>query len=322
MTSPTSPKSPSDPHWDRLARYFAGESSREEAAEVERWLAQNPDEARRLQHLEAMLDEPVATGGLYIEGALRKVKTRAMSRTPGWGYAVAGLAAAAAIIAILVIPRASRDNGVPATAETRVATEAGARDTVTLPDGTRITLAPSTRLAVNGHDITLEGEAFFTMAPTKGAPYLVRAGGVTIRDIGTEFGVRAYPSEPLRVVVSSGIVEVKSPSATVVLDSGDVGVVGTSGAVARTADAVTADDVAWMQGRLVFRNASMAALTSDLRRWYGVELHVSDTSLQRRHFTGSFSGEPVTRVADVIALALGARAERRGDTIYIRPARR
>ena len=82
--------------------------------------------------------------------------------------------------------------------------------------------------------------------------------------------------------------------------------------------AATDDDLAWRYGRLVFRDASVAELGADLKRWYGVELRVTDSALLRRHFTGSFANEPASRVVDVIALALGARADRRGDTVYIR----
>jgi transmembrane sensor len=58
----------------------------------------------------------------------------------------------------------------------------------------------------------------------------------------------------------------------------------------------------------------MPEVTADLRRWYGVELRVTDTTLLDRHFTGSFSTESPQRVLEVIALALGAQLQRRGDT--------
>jgi transmembrane sensor len=121
--------------------------------------------------------------------------------------------------------------------------------------------------------------------------------------------------------VTSGAVEVASPREKVMLDSGDVGIVTPAGAVSRSADVVTADDVAWTQGRLVFRNASMRELTADLRRWYGVELRVTDSTLGRKHFTGSFAGEPIERVMQVLALALRADAQRRGDMIVLSPRR-
>lgn len=316
MTGPRT--SPTAPDWDAIARYLAGESSASEAEAVRQWLQAHPGDARAIAALDAAVATHAPRPQMDVEAALRKVKTRAARRTPRWAVGIAGLAAAAAIIAVLVFPKKTSELGTPV-AESRFSTTQGVRDTVTLADGTLITLGPSTQLVVSDHDVSLVGEAFFTMAERKSEPYSVLANGATIRDIGTAFGVRAYPNEPLRVIVSSGMVEVSgSGSAMVVLDSGDVGVMAPGGSVARVPDAATPDDVAWMQGRLVFRNASISELRADLQRWYGVELRVTDTALLRRHFTGSFAGEPVGRVADVIALALGARADRQGDTIFIR----
>ncbi len=42
-----------------------------------------------------------------------------------------------------------------------------------------------------------------------------------------------------------------------------------------------------------------------------------DTALLRRHFTGSCVNESADRIADVVALAIGARVEHRGDTLII-----
>jgi transmembrane sensor len=103
---------------------------------------------------------------------------------------------------------------------------------------------------------------------------------------------------------------------SVTLERGDVGVVRPAGIEAGRG-AAQADDIAWMQGRLVFRDAPLSRVASDLRRWYGVELRVADTALLQRHFTGSFVNESGDRVVDIIALALGARVQRHGDTAFI-----
>lgn len=320
MTGPrTSPTAP-PPDWDAIARYLAGESSASEAAAVRQWLDAHPTDARAIAALDAAVARHAPRQQVDVEAALRKVKTRQTSahwteRPLTWG----GFVAAAASVLFLVFSMRDRPlidsaANAPATYSTTV----GA-DTVRLADGTRVILGPASSISVNQFAVALTGEAFFSIAER--SSYVVVANHTIIRDIGTEFGVRAYPNEPVRVVVTSGIVELSRPEWKVTLDSGDVGVVEPNGLVTRTADAVTADDVAWMQGRLVFRNASMATMRADLQRWYGVELRVMDTALLRRHFTGSFSGEPVDRIGDVIALALGARADRRGDTLYIRARR-
>jgi transmembrane sensor len=255
-----------------------------------------------------------------VEAALRRVKTRRTRVFPNWWV---GLAAAAAIAVFAVLTRPERVD-TPVIALEAYSTAARARDTVTLADGSRIILGPASRLSVNStsREIELEGEALFTIVHDAAKPYTVRANGVVIRDIGTEFGVRGYRDEPLRVFVTSGAVEVARDEVKVTLDSGDVGVVQPGGQVVRAADALTSDDLAWTQGKLVFREASMAQLAADLRRWYGVELQVRDPDLARRHFSGVvYTTEPAQRVANAIALSLGARAERRGDTISIIPVR-
>jgi ferric-dicitrate binding protein FerR (iron transport regulator) len=44
---------------------------------------------------------------------------------------------------------------------------------------------------------------------------------------------------------------------------------------------------------------------------------VADSSLANLHLTASFSGEPVDRVLNVIALSLGARIEREGNVVVL-----
>jgi transmembrane sensor len=319
MTGPPS-STANAPDWERIARYLAGESTPAESADVERWLAAHPSDARAIQALDAATKRLSPARPVDVEAALRNVKTRRIRVFPNWGW---GIAAAAAIAVFAVLTRPDRVD-TPALAPEAYSTEQRARDTVTLADGSRIILGPASRLSVtsSSREIELEGEAFFTIVHDAARPYTVRANGVVIRDIGTEFGVRGYDGEPLRVFVTSGAVELARSDTRIMLDSGDVGIVQPGGRMSRTADAVTTDDVAWTQGKLVFREASMAQLAADLRRWYGVELRVSDPTLARRHFSGVvYTNEPADRVANAIALSLGARAERRGDTISIIPVR-
>jgi transmembrane sensor len=164
-------------------------------------------------------------------------------------------------------------------------------------------------------------------------PFSVRAGSAVVEDLGTAFAVRRDADE-VRVVVTDGSVLLQGPgdgrqgdSRTrqaerrpergVVLKAGDRGTVGRDGRSVAEPAAATPEDLAWTRGRLWFQNAPLARVRSDLRRWYGIELQV-DSSLAGRHLTASFAGEPVQQVLDVIALALGARIERRGDTAVVR----
>src|SRR4029077_5797067 len=107
-------------------------------------------------------------------------------------------------------------------------------------------------------------------------------------------------------------------SGGVVLKGGDRGSVDRHGQATAEPKGASADGLAWTSGRLLFDNASLGRVRADLRRWYGVDLKLADSSLASRHLTASFAGEPIDRVLDVIGLALGARIERQGNTAVLK----
>jgi transmembrane sensor len=306
--------------WDRIGRYLAGESSPDEAAAVRRWLQENPADARAIAALDDAL-KGVPPAPVDVEAALRQVKTRMHAAAPTpWRRPVALVAAAAILLVAGVLVARRRPAVRPTAAALTYATAVGVRREVLLPDGTQVMLGPATTLVVRGRVAELTGQAFFSVAHDPARPFTVRAGDAVIRDIGTDFTVHNDSGEAVRVVVSEGIVQLNHARDSVVLVRGDVGTLEPDGRMAAARGAATDDDMAWTLGRLVFRDASVAELTADLRRWYGVELRVTDSTLLSRHFTGSFGKEPANRVLDVIALALGARVDLRGDTAYIRTA--
>jgi transmembrane sensor len=309
---------PSTPDWDSIGRYLAGESSPDEVATIRRWLEEHPEDAKMVAALDGSARQ-AAHPRLDVEDALRRVKARAQSGAKKAVIRVAAFAAVAAalLVAAVLVPRSRGDR---VAAPLVFSTVVGQRDSLRLPDGSQVVLGPASRIEFQGatRTVKLSGQALFTVVHDSQRPFSVHAADVVIRDIGTEFSVHTDDaSGPVRVVVHEGIVQVTATN-TMTLNRGDVGVVTTAGVVQASRGAEIADDLAWTRGRLVFRDASVAELAADLRRWYGVELRVTDSSLLARHFTGSFQDEPVNRVLDVISLALGARVEQRGDTAALR----
>lgn len=338
--------------WEKVGRYLAGESSADETAEVRRWLESRPEDARMLEALEGSARRAFAAEQAGADGILRGVKSRLRADPaddPGAGEILRGVksrlrpdpaadvparlqrraprpglwlgfAAAAAVIlvAALAVWRLddSASRGAPDAAVRLDSTAVGERRTVRLADGSDVLLGPASRIAARGREVTLSGEAFFRVAHDPARPFTVRAGGAIIRDVGTEFAVRDDRGG-VRVVVSHGAVRLSGARDSVLLARGDVGMLR-GDTLAAERGAATADDLAWTTGTLVFRDASFAQVAADLKRWYGVELRVTDRALVQRHFTGSFTNEPAARVLDVLALALGARVDRQGDTAYIR----
>ncbi|HUQ80755.1 MAG TPA: FecR domain-containing protein [Gemmatimonadaceae bacterium] len=354
---------PTPPHddsadWEAIARFFAGESSPEEAAVVRRWLEAHPEEAAALAALGDSTSKLVSVTppDLDVEAALASVvrrrdaapqadvipidsrrpvrRTVVPAATPARRWQRFALPAAAAAVLLVggrFVWHSVQGDGYtpgPGTQPQIVATS-GQRDSVTLSDGTRVLLAPGSRLTVaagygtNVREVQLEGEAYFDVRHDAARPFLVRASGAAIRDLGTTFTVRALGSQGVRVAVTSGSVSLASasaaPNAAVVLQPGDAGTFGTDGRALVERGGVTEPDTAWTRGRLVFREAPIGTVRSELRRWYGVELQV-DSSLASRHLTMTVDGESADRVLETIALSLGAQVSRQGSVAVIKPA--
>jgi transmembrane sensor len=347
MSEPTGGSaSEQDERWEALARYVAGESSTAEAAQIGLWLTQDPRRGEVLAALQRATTslEPRADHGIDVEAALQRVSARLAEppvhaipparRPTGW---TAGLTRAAAVVVLLgaaaVVWRAVRDDpapSAPALAERTFTAPVGAVDSLRLADGTRILLAPGSRLTVGAdyggatHEVRLAGEALFDVATAAAGRFTVRAGPAVIRDLGTTFSVRSDATE-VRVVVSSGSVVLRGATATgsgTVLQAGDRGVLTPSGEVSAERGAASRDDLAWTDGHLVFNNATLAQVADELRRWYGLELQFADATLAARHVTARFEGEDAQHVLDVIALALDVEIERTSGAIAVVRTRR
>ena len=91
------------------------------------------------------------------------------------------------------------------------------RAIVRLADGSRVTLAPQTTLTVasgfgaDTRTVSLRGEAYFDVASGSRAPFIVNAGHVRARVLGTAFDVRSYTDEhDVRLAVVSGRISVSA----------------------------------------------------------------------------------------------------------------
>jgi transmembrane sensor len=330
--------------WDALARYLAGESPPEEAERVRRWLAEDPARAELVATLDRTLDRLAYTAPpeLDVEQALQRV-TRRMSepevrslrerraatrRATGWaGMGLRVAAAIALLVSGVLLWRAiaGRDAVVTARAQT-FASPAGRLDTLQLADGTTIVLAPLSRLVVPGgygvsaRMVELTGEALFEVIHDEDRPFAVRAGDAMIRDLGTAFSVRGEAGEDVSVVVTSGSVVLHaanaSPDSGAVLRARDRGVLGRDGRVSVQRDVTVEPALAWTRRQLVFEDAPLSRVRSELRRWYGLEL-MPDSALESRRLTATFQNETVDEVLQILGLALGVRIERRGDSAFV-----
>lgn len=163
---------------------------------------------------------------------------------------------------------------------------------VTLDDGSKVSLAPDSKLAVakafgpSMRAVKLEGAASFDVAQVKGAPFLVHARGAVVTATGTSFIVRAYPADSAAtVVVKSGTVSVREGKNEQDLAAGNALIVP-DGKPARVATAAERDEAeGWRNGTIAITDRPLRDVLPELRRWYGLTVLVPKTELLDKRVT-------------------------------------
>ncbi|MEP6990285.1 MAG: FecR domain-containing protein [bacterium] len=342
------PDHPASPDWDTLARFIAGECTPEESRELERRLESDPAQAALLHALDAVVRaaDPEPPTHAEVESALAAVLVRRGAARdeapPRRGTVVsldayrsrwrdARLAAAAAVLVVVgagLVWRTAlspRSGGLAAGTPMRYATAIGVMDSLQLPDGTRVLLGPGSVIELARdfgsltRELTLAGEARFAVVHDAAHPFTVHTKLASFRDVGTVFSVHSDEADGARIVVSEGSVSVRGApgSAASLLAAGDRGTIAPSGVMRVEHAGATSDDLAWTAGRLVFRDASVAQVTADVRRWYGIELRVDPALAGRRLSTTFTRADAALDVGRTVAAALGGGLREEGGVLHI-----
>jgi ferric-dicitrate binding protein FerR (iron transport regulator) len=243
--------------------------------------------------------------------------------------AVAMLAAGGVILSRRIGTSAPRDEQQVAVRE--VLTASGQRAELHLDDGSRVVLGVASKLrwpttfGAHTREVALEGEALFIVTHDATRPFVVRSANAVIRDLGTEFGVRAYAGDQtVRVVVRSGSVALAPTSDSLthraVLEAGDMGSLAADGALRVEHGVDVRENLSFAEGHLELVDAPMPEVARQLERWYGVRLVVDDTSLAHATVSASFGAdEELSTVVRTLAGALGAHAEQHGRIVRLSP---
>jgi transmembrane sensor len=343
--------------WRRLAGYLLGESSAEEAREVERWVASAPerqallDTARNVvrphgvplavaerQIAWGRVEHALKDGSNHSAGVMRpsvpsfggtetlRLAIQGSRRRFGRGFT--GLLAVAALLLCALGYTRWRDRSTTVVSRTYTTT-IGQSATFTLPDGSRVRLAPASRLDVPVGErerlpVTLTGEAYFEVISAADAPFIVHAGPVAARVLGTAFNVRHYPADSVvRIVVVSGRVAAGirangRPNAPtpVTLTAGMIANV-TDSTVSRSTARDLEGDTGWTRGRLVFQDATVGSILTTLGRWYGYDFRLADSSLVAERITITFDAGARAESMAILEHLLGVQATIDGTTVTL-----
>lgn len=194
-----------------------------------------------------------------------------------------------------------------------VSTGEGEQVTVSLPDGTQVTLNADSRLIYNLSDynsderrVTFDGEGYFRVAKNPESPFSVNAKGLKVSVLGTTFNLRARSSDTIAELsleegsvrffsLKSGQNVVLSPNQKAVFDQ-------IYGVVTVEDSRYVTDASAWRRGELVFRNVPFAEVLEEIGKVYHVSIimEAAEQEYQNDLFTGVLSRTDINEVLEVI----------------------
>jgi transmembrane sensor len=201
-------------------------------------------------------------------------------------------------------------------------------------------------------EVTLEGEAFFDVVHVTSAttqqrkPFIVHAGSIDIKVLGTAFNVKSYPEEKtIETTLIRGLVQItrkgeKSggpvylhPNEKIVLpaNSADAGIAknpaSTASSPTATEQIIRIDstvkenehiETAWVYNRLEFRGDNFEQLALKLERWYNIKVYFEDDTSRHLVFNGSLQNETVEQAFMALKEAVPFQVSINNNEVFIK----
>lgn len=337
LTSPLDDEESASQAADWLARQDAGFTPAEKK-QFERWLASDPRHAVAVAEITdawALVNRPKATGRASLvlhELAARDRRRRRRRQT--FGFASAVLAAAAALVLSSLPFRA------PAPADAIPPTVVVRPDRQMLADGSVVDLNAGTDILVEFSATRrfvrlVRGEAHFAVAKDPARSFVVSAGGIEVRAVGTEFTVRCAPQE-IDVLVTEGRVAVARPAASlgsaaaapadpapVYIAAGGRGVIPANDAelIAPRLEQITRAEIdaalAWRGKRVEFTGTRLAEVVALFNRRNRVQLSLDDPSLGELRVSGIYWIDDPEGFARLLPSTFDLQAVQRRDSAIV-----
>lgn len=310
-----------------------------------------PDDPRVVQALDEIRKESQRQGQLELSSDVAQVKSSVMAKvqeshelqkslespysrsdrshkTANFNYtnkyfrtaffAVAALLVAVSGISLKTLNSRNPSSGATVASASVYTTPRGQRANVTLPDGTLVILNVGSRLEVPadfGRDtrqVTLSGEAVFTVIHQNESPFSVAAGGTVTKVLGTVFSVRKYASDhALKVSVKSGRVSV----GVTPVSMNEAVSVSASGAILH--EQWDESRFGFVDGTLILKDISLSEAIVELGRWYDAEIRIAEPSLAYERVGGTFRSGSKNQLVTLLREAFELKVVEKDNMLII-----
>ena len=208
-----------------------------------------------------------------------------------------------------------------------LATKVGEMKTITLSDGTKISLGSKSILRYpvkfeeNERSIQLDGEAYFEVSKNPHKPFVVNTNDLSVKVLGTHFNVNASKNQVFTTVsLLEGKVEVNlndDQDGAYTLKPGEELSVNRNNlqVFQRKLDSVSV--LGWMTKTLVFSNDKLSDAAVKIENMYGVKLVFADQATADTRLYAQFNNDKLDDVLEIICSTGNLIYSKNGNKIYL-----
>lgn len=309
-----------------ISKYLGGEASEQEASLLKSWLSEDRKNQIEFDEITALWEKSQSLQfpeRINTHKALNTVRTKGeIKRIKTYRFSLIQQIAAILIISILLTGLynyfSAGDRGALYGTDyyQEVSAAYGTRTNVDLPDGTTVILNSGSSLRFSSlfskddtRRVELRGEGYFEVAKDTERPFIVNAGRIDIKVLGTQFNVNAYDVEPdISIALVEGEVAIgkansKFSNNIMTLKPTQLARFNTAENTIYKETSITLEKhIGWVEGRLIFEDDPIRTVVSRLEKWYGVDVKLDDEDLLNYRFTGTFVNESLEGVLEAFSL--------------------
>ena len=280
---------------DRVNDGLMNDLSAEDQKYLEQWSVVHPDHEKFLRLLNSIeLSPQVMAKGEAMRSSILSLLNRKIDRSlrrKVWIKVISAAASIAVLLGITGYYSFQQGYNRLNSQQIELSNPLGMKSTVTLPDGSKAilnagtTLSYPTAFVLPEREVSVQGEVFFEVVHDRNRPFLVKAGDVQVKVLGTKFNVTAYESEPIRsVVLAQGCVQVETtqtPKAILAPNQMFSSVEGKE----NISQVDVEQMISWVNGLYCFNSADLGIVLKRLSTYYGINVEF-DSALSKIKCSG------------------------------------
>jgi ferric-dicitrate binding protein FerR (iron transport regulator) len=239
--------------------------------------------------------------------------------------------AAAILLPIFIVftVRLYRENNLVISEEMFVTTGKSERASITLPDGTVVSLNTESKLGYIPGDynkkerkINFSGEGYFQVCNDRNIPFLINAKGLQVKVLGTIFNLSVRENNrTAELALEEGSVMLLSvlSNRSVVMQKNQKAILEyLTGNITLINDENTGNMSAWRRGDIIFRNTTFRQVIRTIEENYGVTIKTDDNAYLSDLFTGTLSVNDLNEVLEIIERSYHLKAVIDGRKIFLK----